>query len=746
MAGATRGVRGLFGDDHFGKLEKFQLDRFGDAGIEAAVARAGLSMSLTRAGTPVRDGQGDQLRLPDRSSTLALVSLGDNVLGAGEVALVSYETDVTTGGSPDGIRFVLLDSVAAGTTIYITDRGWNGTAFTNAAGEGTYTWVAGGPMAAGTVITLSHAQLATGGVNLSNAGETLYFYQGAADAPTGFLFAADIADGNSTFNGSLVNTGLANGQNAVAVAHDNANYHGAPTGIAQTQLTSISTTAHWHGTDQDDIPGTANYSEVIDTTIHSPFFGGHDMVILAGMAGGGQSDAILRIGEEDNAGVHAGFTRLFRDNPAFNHISDVAFDLDNGFYFFVDSDGNSINRIMRGNIADLVSGTSTPSFTELFATDGLNNGVGPATPGEIIQSMEVNRATNKIVWIDGDFFGNYEGGWEVRTMNYDGTANTVVAVIDTENGTGTPFGVTGISDYALHETSNVLYIVASLSGVDGLGNATVYTNHLMSVNLTTGAITTINMGAADGRTTTGGGTYQDGRLDPTEGQIIGIDVHQTTGIVYFVTQPISSTDTSGIWSWNPATDTLVELWQQPSRSTHNTLQTFPISNMIHIEVDEVSGRLFITTTSDSDTEHDGTPATNESDASIFVLAIGAAPGTAPTRFARVYEPTANGSPLGIEINYDANVAVTSLNATYTESTNLPGSPAGPVVTPYNNATVTDPDNTQVWGATVAITAGFFPGDTLSFTNSGGITGSYNAANGVVTFSGQAPRSPSIRRC
>ena len=54
-----------------------------------------------------------------------------------------------------------------------------------------------------------------------------------------------------------------------------------------------------------------------------------------------------------------------------------------------------------------------------------------------------------------------------------------------------------------------------------------------------------------------------------------------------------------------------------------------------------------------------------------------------------------------------------------------------------NATVSDADNTVLQGATVAISSGFVSGDVLSFTNSGGITGSYNAATGVLTFTGAA---------
>ena len=593
-------------------------------------------------------------------------------------------------------------------------------------------------LTAGSIVTLSAAQLATGGVTLSNAGEAIYMYQGAIDAPARFLFAIEVADGNSTFNGSLVNTGLTVGVNAVAVQFDNASYAGSATQIPQTQLADISNNTRWHGSDTDDNGGTPNYTEVADTTVSNTFTN-PDMVIIAGMAGGGQSDAILRIGNDEGANVGSHLARLFRDNPAFNHITDMTFDIEGGFFFFADSDGNSINRIMRGNIADLVSGISNPSFTQIFATDGQNNGTGPVMLGELINGLEIDKTNNKVYWWDGNLAGDFEGGWQLNSINYDGTGLTVITTMDTENAAGDPLGFPGgMGDWALDIPHGFAYTVSSRGQVDGLGNVTLVQNHIARVNLATGVITILALGAADVRTDRGpGNIYNDGRLNPNEGQIIALDVHQTTGVVYFITQPIGPGNTSGIWSYNPATDTLVELWEQPSNNAFNTLQSFPTANMTHIEVDEIGGRIYISATSDTDSEFDGTPATNEDDAAIFSLAIGAAVGTPPTLFQRVVEVTANGAPQGMEIDYAPVTGVTTANATYTESTNGTNSPAGPVVTPFTNATVSDADTTVIQGATVAISSNFVVGDTLSFTNSGGITGSYNAATGVVTFTGSA---------
>ncbi len=656
-------------------------------------------------------------------------------LGVGQAAIISYETDVTSvaGGSPDAIRIVLLQAVTSSTVIYLTDRAWNGTSFAAAsAGEGTLT-ITVGPLPAGSILTFTAAQLTAAGISLSNAGETVYLYQGtSADAPTQFLFAADIADGNTTFNGSLVNTGLTNGVNAVAVAHDNAAFVGMPTEIPATLLTAMLNTVSWSGSDQDDIAGTTLFTEVSDTTV-SNVFANPDVVLIAGMAGGGQSDAILRIGNDEGANVGSNLTRLFRDNAAFNRVADVTFDLEDGFFFFVDSDGNSINRIMRGNIADLVSGTSTPTFTQIFITDNQNNGAGGVIPGEIIVNMEIDKTTNKIYWMDGDLSGTYEGGFQLWESNYDGTGQRLIQTIDTENTDPNFFLPGGVGDFAV--AGGFAYVVSSTGIVDGLGNSTVAQNHILKINLATGALTYLNLGTSPGG-------YSPGRLDPLQGQIIGIDVNTVTGDVWFVTQPITANDHGGVFKFvqgslvgSTVNGTLTEIWDQPTNNAFSTLQSFPTANMTHIEVDEIGGRVYISAVSDNDTELDGTPATNESDASIFTLALNAPANTAPTLFFRVFEPTANGSPTGLEIDHAPVTAVTSAAATYTETAGSP-SAAGTPVAVLSAATVTDADNTLIQGATLAVTAGFVSGDALAVTvGATGIVATYNATNGVLTLTG-----------
>src|SRR5207249_7393941 len=67
-------------------------------------------------------------------------------------------------------------------------------------------------------------------------------------------------------------------------------------------------------------------------------------------------------------------------------------------------------------------------------------------------------------------------------------------------------------------------------------------------------------------------------------------------------------------------------------------------------------------------------------------------------------------------------------ASYTEG--------NPATTITSALTVADPDS-NLTGATVAITANLTAGDELTFTDQLGITGHYDSASGVLTLSGNA---------
>jgi Ca2+-binding RTX toxin-like protein len=441
--------------------------------------------------------------------------------------------------------------------------------------------------------------------------------------------------------------------------------------------------------------------------------------LFAVMAGGG-SNSLVGVDNSNGADVGSNLVRYFLDNPAFANLRDLSFDLDSGYFFIVDSDGNDTNGILRGNIADLANGSATPTLTRIFETAGF---------GELIPSMEIDTANNKIYWLDGSF----DAGWEVRRSDYDGSNNELIATLDDENPDNL-FGFPGgVADFVIDPARDTAYILSTFASIDGLGNAVVFQNHIVrldGLNPDAGEddFTVLTAGEGDGSD-----GFVPGRIDPSYGQIVGIDVDRNTGQLYIVTQPISADDHGGIFRYDPATDTFTLLWEQPTPATDSDLQPYPTGYMTFIEFDEVANQYYVTTLSHPDDEHDGTPGVNEADASIF---IGDPAGGAPERFIRIHEPGEGASPLGMEIDYAADLSLTGSGSTYTETPGA-GSPAGAPVDVAGALAISDPDQATAWGATVAISAGFVSGDQLTYTAVPGVTGSYNALTGVLTFTGQA---------
>jgi len=230
--------------------------------------------------------------------------------------------------------------------------------------------------------------------------------------------------------------------------------------------------------------------------------------------------------------------------------------------------------------------------------------------------------------------------------------------------------------------------------------------------------------------------YAPGRIPDAEGSIRGMDIDAANNILWFVTGRLGANGTGGIFKLDLNTLNYTEVWQQPSNNAHNTPQGFPTTLLVDIEVDTIGGRYYVTSLNSIDTPigHDGT-ATDENGSRVWSASLTAAVGTAPTFFASLFENTANGAGAGMEINYAPTVTIGSAGSTYTESTNGPGSGAGPTVDIASAVTVNDLDQAVIKGATAAMASGFFPGDALSFTPTGSITGSYSALSGLLTLIG-----------
>jgi hypothetical protein len=114
------------------------------------------------------------------------------------------------------------------------------------------------------------------------------------------------------------------------------------------------------------------------------------------------------------------------------------------------------------------------------------------------------------------------------------------------------------------------------------------------------------------------------------------------------------------------------------------------------------------------------------------------------------DPTGGGSNISRTVSWvvtdgaaNSNVLTSTLNTVHVAPSVVAGGTAtfsggGAPVTLDGALTVSDVDsNGNLAGATVSIGSGFVAGDSLNFTNQNGITGSYNAATGVLTLSGTA---------
>jgi hypothetical protein len=155
-------------------------------------------------------------------AALLLSSQANAALNAGDIMFTAFNAD------EDGLSFVTFVDIAANTTIYFSDNEWTGSAFNT--GESYNQWVSSSLVTAGTVVRFSAYDKSTlsastgvlsrvtvsGSSNwgIGNDKETVYAYLGtAATAPTTFLTA--ITNGKFANDGSLTNTGLTNGVNAI---------------------------------------------------------------------------------------------------------------------------------------------------------------------------------------------------------------------------------------------------------------------------------------------------------------------------------------------------------------------------------------------------------------------------------------------------------------------------------------------------------------------------------------------------
>ena len=115
----------------------------------------------------------------------------------GDIVFVGLNSD-----GDDEFAMLLLRDIAAGTSFYITDKGWDGAYFVDNSGDGIWRWTASSAMSAGDIIhikttnngVIEEGSLAAtpGSINwvenngtvISYSGDQVFLYQGPHDDPT----------------------------------------------------------------------------------------------------------------------------------------------------------------------------------------------------------------------------------------------------------------------------------------------------------------------------------------------------------------------------------------------------------------------------------------------------------------------------------------------------------------------------------------------------------------------------------
>ncbi|HEY7811060.1 MAG TPA: Ig-like domain-containing protein, partial [Allosphingosinicella sp.] len=706
-------------------------------------------------------------------------------LSRGQVAIIQVDAedndDPFVNGvqnmNRDSLSFVLLAPVEAGTVIYFTDRSWNGSAFAAASGsagaqtgENTYAWTAGSNYVAGTVITITTAELAAAGISLSapeNAasGETIYAYQGAnADTPTTFLFAIEVGDGNTTFDGSLVNTGLTVGLNAVTLAQDNVSF-GERTWNINTPvlLQNIVDPTNWNTNDNspqtDQVEGTNLFVAPNHQLWMAGISGGHALISVNqdstqnGGLGYDQQHYFQNLGNDGNATTNT---------QRFWSPTHILFDTVQGKFFIVDSSG-SYDRILQGNISDLLANPGVaPTMTILWQDQ-----VPGVSDGDGITGMQIDKVNGHIYFTADNTLlrvsynasnqtavtlANLGTDTDTGSKNWANeialdTANSRVFIVSTETFSDfqdVPSNYPGAQPdpdrpgfyYALVTTvrQNSIHMVANVTPAD--------------TNATGNVVTQLSFSAGySENNSVATTTPQADEFEDSLGRITDVDINTTTGEIWFTAIPVGVPNAKGgIYkaTLNVATGTLTV-------TTIHSDTDASARNYMHIHIDEETGQYFVSSLE--------TGAANGGISTVYAGLLNSAANTSPTLFANVGNvnsiaprdltlesaPTLTGSGI-------AGLAVT-------EASSAPNSGETTRVTLFSGLTASDIDtpNTgdELAGAIVRISSGFTyeaastaTGHTgtmdylringlTSGTTASGITFNYNSVTGTMTLSGAA---------
>ena len=688
-------------------------------------------------------------------------------LTVGQIAIIQVDSEDsddpfvagTQNMQRDTVSFVLLAAVGAGTTVYLTDRAWNGTSFAAAsAGEGTYTWTAATDMAAGTVITVTEAELTAAGIETTDTGEALYLFQGTnANTPTTFLHAVEYGDGNGTFNASLTNTGLVSGTSAVALSLDNHSFGERTWDHNSTVLfQNINNAANWTGNDNspqaDQVEGT-NLLVAPDVQLWvAGISGGNGLMAISG-------DATQNSGLGYNQQTY--FQNTSSDGDGLTNTqrfwspTHILFDTVAGKFFVVDSNGTQ-DRVLQGNIADLTGNPGVaPTMTILWSDQPV------ASDGDGVTSLQLDKASGQVYFTADN---------KLLRVNYNTANQTAVVLADL--GTDADSGSKNYAnELALDLANGRAFIVSTESFSDfvsvpagtpgaiddGAGGwviigTTMYQNSIHMVtglspsdtNATGNVVTQLDFTEAFDDDNSPFGD-QLNEFDHLKGKINDIDIDTTTGTLWFTSSQLNSGSdgsTGGVFKATLSGNTLnvTQIYSETNATNQD---------LLNIHVDEETGFYYVSSREGGE----------NGDHSVLRGALNSAPGTAPSFYATVGNIN-DMTPRDLTLESAPTLVATATAAlSVTEASSAPNSGNTASVTLFSGITASDIDtaNTgdELAGAQVRISSGFVRETatiaghavsqdflTINGTTSGTVAGSgigytYDATTGTLTLSGAA---------
>jgi VCBS repeat-containing protein len=422
--------------------------------------------------------------------------------------------------------------------------------------------------------------------------------------------------------------------------------------------------------------------------------------------------------------------------------NDIVFDTVRGKFFIADSDvSGGHNRILQGNIADLVAGNPL-KLTILYSDAGVSTAAR-------IDNLTVDPNSGIVYFTHGQRF---------EKVAYD-TPLQVPTVLMNFAATGNPAGTTNnfINDIAINFQTGEVYLTATRVG-SGASGDNIVKNHIFNLRGLTASSTTGSFSFSNGTARllpfspqdneVGTATPLPGEAFPKEeGTLDGLAIDAATNTLYFSTGAVlldhdanSGTPPvyvpGGIFSYqlsgNP-NGLYTQIFEQNAAGG-------PQGVLGDLEIDAVSGRWYVidSTGGTSAPGDEGIWSGSLSGSGVPVLfaAVNNASGQVPTGF------TLNRAPV---------VALGDADASMIETPGT-GSGYGTAALPLSSVVISDMEalglNQQLAGGSVRISGGFgeVPGSAEKLTingttsgvlafSAGNIAYSYDAATGVMSLNG-----------